>query len=130
MNFKKFEKKVIILMKEFNREMQECCGISWGKCKDCRWNKEMSDGISLCDIHSEIYPITCVKGIVHEEEYDTIKQIIIGFASEINKDCNKYEENCNKCPWNRITENGETLCDLYTDIIAEIIVEDIEKTIL
>lgn len=125
MDFKQVEGQVITLMKELNREMHSCCGEDWALCNRCRWNKESSNGISICDNHTEIYPNTCVYEVIYEADYDTIEQIVRSLSDEISDDCNKYGEDCNKCKWGKITENGQTFCDLHTDIMALIISEDI-----
>lgn len=121
MDFKKIEGQIITLMKELNKEMQYCCGRDWSLCKQCRWNKEASNGISICDNHTRIYPNTYIYETVCEEDYDTIEQVICSLNKEISKDCDKYEENCNSCPWNRVSESGQTICDVHADVLSSII---------
>lgn len=124
MNFKKVEGQVITLMKELNREMNICCGNNWDLCKQCRWNKEVSNGISICDNHTELYPSVCLGETVCEADYDTIEQVVRSLSDEISNDCIKCGEYCDKCYWNRVTENGQTFCDLHTEIMGFVIAED------
>lgn len=124
MDFKKVEGQVITLMKELNKEMHSNCGTDWSLCNKCRWNKEAQNGISICDNHTEIYPNTCVYEKIYEADYDTIEQVVRSLSDEMSDDCTKCGGDCGECHWNRVTENGETFCDLHTDIMGFVIAED------
>lgn len=123
MDFQKCEEQVVTLMKELRREIADCCENVWDLCDECRWNKETQNGISICDNNTELYPIEAVC----KDDYDTIEQIICSLDKEMNKDCDVNEDDCSKCQWNRVSKNGQTLCDLHTEIMAYIIVEKMKE---
>lgn len=127
MDFKKCEQQIVTLMKELRKEILDCCGTDWDVCNKCRWNKETSNGISICKNNTELYPTTILREVVCKNDYDTIEQIMYSLYKEMSKDCDVNEDDCSKCQWNRVSKNGQTLCDLHNKIMAHIIVEKMKE---